>query len=75
MVDDDLFVRRNCKPDVDAKAGAVMVLFTGRDHRDAASDNSAIAFLQPFDFTFDCRAHRLRWLASFESQLQWHLHN
>jgi hypothetical protein len=37
MVDDDLFVPRNCKPDVDAKAGAVMVLFT--------------PFLQPFDFT------------------------
>jgi hypothetical protein len=47
VVDENVFVRRNCKPDMDLKPGTVMVLLTRRDHGYAASDDAMIVFLQP----------------------------
>lgn len=75
MIDYDIFVRRNCKRDVNLEAVAVTVLVARCDHTDATADDAMIVRLQSLDFTFDCGAHGLRWLASFEIHLQWYLHN
>ena len=45
-VDENVFVRRNCKPDMDLKPGTVTVLLTRCDHSYAASDDVMIMFLQ-----------------------------
>src|ERR1700719_2335817 len=74
-IDHDVFVRRNSKPDVDLEAGAMAVLVARRDHGYAAPNDVAIMRLQPLYFMFDRNAHGIRWLGSFESHLQWSLHN
>ena len=75
MVDHDVFVRRNCKPNVDMEAGAVMVLVTRCDHSYAATDDVMIVFLQPFYLTFDRGSHGVRRLGPFKSNLNWDLHS
>jgi hypothetical protein len=74
VVDYDVFVRRNCKPNVDMEAGAVMVLVTRCDYGYAATDDMMIVFLQPFYFTFDRGSHSIRRLGAFKSDLNWNLH-
>ena len=59
---------------MDLEAAAVAML-TGCDHSYAAPDDALVVILQPIYFMFDRGAHSLRRLASFESQLQWNLHN
>ena len=73
VVDENVFVRRNCKPDMDLEPGTVTVLLTRRDHSYAASDDAMIVFLQPVYLTIDYGAHSLRRLGSFERHLQWNL--
>jgi hypothetical protein len=73
VVDENVFVRRNCKPDMDLKPGAVTVLVTRRDDSDAASDDAMIVFLQPIYLMIDYGAHSLRRLNSFERHFQWDL--
>ena len=75
VVDENVFVRRNCKPDMDLEPGTVTVLLTRRDHSYAASDDAMIVFLQPVYLTIDYGAHSLRRLGSFKRHLQWDLHN
>jgi hypothetical protein len=75
VVDENVFVRRNCKPDMDLEPGTVTVLVTRCDHSYAASDDAMIVFLQPGYLTVDYGAHSLRRLGSFERHLQWDLHN
>jgi hypothetical protein len=75
VVDENVFVRRNCKPDMDLEAGTVTVLLTRCDHSYAASDDAMIVFLQPVYLTIDYGADRVRRLGSFERHLQWDLHN
>ena len=75
VVDENVFVRRNCKPDMDLEAGAVTVLVTRCDHSYAASDDAMIVFLQPVCLTIDYGAHGLRRIGPFERHLQWDLHN
>ena len=47
VVDENVSVRRNCKPDMDLEPGTVTVLVTRCDHSYAASDDAMIVFLQP----------------------------
>ena len=75
VVDENVFVRRNCKPDTDLEPGTVTVLLTRRDHSYAASDDAMIVFLQPVYLMIDYGARGLRRLGSFERHLQWDLHN
>ena len=75
VVDYDVFVRRNCKPNVDIEAGAVMVLVTRCDNSYAATDDMMIVFLQSFYLTFDRRSHGVRRLGPFKSHLNWNLHS
>jgi hypothetical protein len=53
VVDENVFVRRNCKPDMDLKPGTVTVLLTRCDHSYAASDDVMIVFLQLSYLTID----------------------
>ena len=75
VVDDNVFVRRNCKPDMDLEPGTVTMLVTRRDHSHTASDDAAIVFLQPVYLMIDYGARSLRRLGSFERHFQWDLHN
>jgi len=70
VVDENVFVRRNGKPDMDTEPGTVTMLVTRRDHSHAASDNVMIVFLQPVYLIIDYSAHALRWLSSFERHFQ-----
>jgi len=65
VVDDNIFVRRNCKPDMDLEPRTVTMLPARRDHSHAASDNAMIVFLQPVYLTIDYGARGLRRLDSF----------
>jgi hypothetical protein len=75
MVDYDVFVRRNCKPNVDMEAGAVMVLVTRCDHGYTATGDMMIVFLQPLYLTLDHGSHSVRSLGPFKSYLNWDLHS
>ena len=75
VVDENVFVRRNCKPDMDLEPGTVTVLVTRRDHSCAASDDAMIEFLQPIYLLIDYGAYSLRRLDSFEHHFQWNLYN
>jgi hypothetical protein len=75
VVDENVLVRRNCKPDMDLEPGTVTMLVTWRDHSYAASDDVMIVFLQPVYLMIDYGAHSLRRLGSFERHFQWDLHN
>jgi hypothetical protein len=52
-VDENVFVRRNCKPDMDLERATVTVLVTRCDHSYAASDDAMIVFLQLGYLTID----------------------
>lgn len=69
MIDHDIFVRRNRKPDTNLVAVAVTVLVAGCDHADAATDDVIVVLLQAGYFELDCVARGLRRLASFEGHL------
>jgi hypothetical protein len=75
MIDDDVFVRWNCKRDVDMEAAAVTVFVAGCDHGYAASNDMAIGLFQPLYFTFDRSARSLGRIGSFKSHLQRDLHD
>ena len=75
VVDENVFVRRNCEPDMDLEPGTVTVLVTRRDHSYAARSDAMIVFLQPVYLTINYSTHSLRRLGSFERHLQWDLHN
>ena len=53
VVDENVFVRRNCKPDMDLERATVTVLVTRCDHSYAASDDVMIVFLQLSYLTID----------------------
>jgi hypothetical protein len=53
VVDENVFVRRNCKPDMDLKRATVMVFMTRCDHSYTASDDVMIVFLQLGYLTLD----------------------
>jgi hypothetical protein len=74
VVDENVFVRRNCKPDMDLKPGTVTMLVARRDHSYAASNDAIIVFLQSIYLMIDYGAHSLRRLSSFERHFQWDLH-
>ena len=59
MVNHNVFVRGQRKPDVDREASAVMVLVTRGDHGHATSDKLMIVFFQPFDLTLNSGARNL----------------
>ena len=74
-VDENVFVGRNCEPDMDLERATVTMLMTRCDHSYAASDDAVIVFLQPVYLTVDYGAHSVRRLGSFERHLQWDLHD
>ena len=51
VVDYDAFVRWNCEPDVNLKAGAVAMLRTWSNHSDAATGNAPIVRFEPLYFS------------------------
>jgi hypothetical protein len=69
MIDRDIFVRWNCKRDMNLETVAVAVLVAGCDYADAATDDAIVVRLQSGYFALDCGAGSLRRLASFESHL------
>ena len=75
VIDYDVFVRWNCKRDVDMEVAAVTGLVAGCYHGYAASNDTAIVLFQPLYFTFDRNAHRLQRIGSFKGHLQRDLHN
>ncbi len=75
VVDDNVFVRRNGKPDMDLEPGTVTMLVTGRYHSYAASDDVMIVLLQPVYLMSNYGTHSLRRLGSFERHFQWDLQN
>jgi hypothetical protein len=75
VVDEDVLVRGNCKPDMDLEPGSVTMLVTTRDHSHTTSDDMMIVFLQPADLMIDYGARGLRRLGSLERHFQWDLHN
>ena len=75
VVDENVFVRRNGKPDMDLEPSTVTMLVARRDHSHAASDNMMIVSLQPVYLMIDYCARALRWFSSFERHFQWDLHN
>ena len=48
-VDDDIFMRRERKPDVNLEAGAMAMLMTWRDNGYTTSCDALIVSFQPFD--------------------------
>jgi hypothetical protein len=75
VVDENVFVRWKCKPDMDLEPGTVTMLATRRDHSYAASDDVMIVFPQPVYLMIDYGARGLRRLGSLERHFQWDLHN
>jgi hypothetical protein len=49
MVDDDIFVRRKRKPNMDLESGAMAMLVARRDNGYATSRDALIVSFQPFD--------------------------
>ena len=74
MIDDDIFVRRNCKPDVDLETGTMTVLMTRCYHSYTAPNDVAIVLLQSLYFASNRSAYSIRRIGSFKRQLQWDLH-
>jgi hypothetical protein len=75
VIDNDGFVRRNCKRDVDMEDIAVTVFVARCNHNYAASNDMAIVFFQPLNFSLDRSARSLRRIGSFKSYLQRDLHD
>ena len=74
-IDYDVFVRWNCKPDMDVEVAAVTVFVAGCYHCYAASNDMAIVLFQLLYFTFDRSARSLRRIGSFKGHLQRNLHD
>ena len=53
VIDCDVFVRWNCKPDVNMEVAAATMFVAGFYHCYAASNDMAIVLFQPLYFTFD----------------------
>ena len=58
MVDDDIFVRRKRKPNMDLESGAMAMLVARRDDGYATSGDALIVSFQPFDLFQDRLARR-----------------
>src|SRR3984893_1105801 len=69
MIDHDIFVRRNCKANMNLETAAVAGLVAGRDHAEAATDDAIVVSLQAGYFALDGGARGLRRLAPLESHL------
>jgi hypothetical protein len=74
VIDDDRFVRGNCKPDANLEAGAVAVFMARCDHSDATPDDVTIMLFQPFYLAFNFISRSLNRLYTFEGYLQRDLH-
>ena len=75
VIDYDIFVRRDCKQNMDMKSAAVTVFVARCDYSYVASNDVVIVLFQPLHFAFDRSARRLRRIAPFKSHLQWDLHD
>jgi hypothetical protein len=75
MVDDDIFVRRKRKPNMDLVSGAMAMLVARRDNGYATSRNAMIMSFQPLDLFQDRFARPRQWLGAFEGDLWCYLHS
>ena len=57
VIDYDVFMRWNCKRDVDMETAAVTVFVARCEHGYATSNDMAIVLFKPFYFTLDRSAH------------------
>ena len=59
IADDDILVRRNRHPNVDAVDGTLVVLRTRRDDSHTTPGDVVLIFLEPLGLVFDCSANGL----------------